>query len=120
MVSEYKNALRKLWTGRCTVFVLEQKVNEQNGRSEPVEIVTLRDEPCRLSYKSIPSASQNSEATAVTQAIKLFLSKEIKIPEGSKIEVVQEGVTALYEKSGAAAVYSNHQEITLELFKEWA
>ena len=30
------------------------------------------------------------------------------------------GVTRDYERSGKSAVYSCHQEVPLELFKEWA
>jgi len=44
----------------------------------------------------------------------------VDIPEGSKITVTQNGVTHDYERSGKPAVYSCHQEVPLELFKEWA
>ena len=38
----------------------------------------------------------------------------------SKITVTQNGVTGDYARSGVPAVYVSHQEVTLELFKEYA
>lgn len=116
----HREAIMSIWTGLCSVYVRETKVNEANGRDEPIEVLKLENVPCRLSYKTIASTSENSEAELVHQAVKLFLLKEVEIPPGSKLVVTQEGKTAAYVKSGEAAVYSVHQEIMLELFKEWA
>lgn len=44
----------------------------------------------------------------------------MEIPEGAKITVTQNGATKDYVRSGKSAVYSCHQEVPLELFKEWA
>ena len=41
-------------------------------------------------------------------------------PVMPKITVTQNGVTRDYERSGKPAVYTCHQEVPLELFKEWA
>lgn len=120
MVNSYKNALRKLWDGACDVFIRETAVNKANGRNEPVETCVLRGESCRLSFSTVTATSENSEAALVKQVVKLFISKDVTIPEGSKIVVTQKGVTANYRRSGKPAVYSTHQELVLEHFKEWA
>ena len=58
--------------------------------------------------------------TGVAQTIKLFLEPEPVVPPGSRIEVTQQGRTESYAQSGKAAVYSSHQEILLEIWKEYA
>lgn len=120
MVSSYQSALQKLWDGLCDVYVRETKVNEANGRDEPVVVPVLQNVRCRLSFSSITSTSENSEAALIQQVVKLFLAKDVEIPPGSKIVVTQEGKTEAYVKSGEPAVYRYHQEIVLERFKEWA
>lgn len=120
MVNSYKNALRKLWDGVCDVFIRETVVNKANGRNEPTETCVLQGEPCRLSFSTVTATSENSEAALVKQVVKLFISKDVVIPEGSKIVVTQEGAAASYCRSGKPAIYSTHQEYVLEHFKEWA
>lgn len=120
MVSSYRNALQKLWDGSCDVYVRETRVNPANGRDEPVIVPVIRNVRCRLSFSSITSTSENSEAALVQQVVKLFLNKDVEIPPGSKIVVTQEGETRAYVRSGDPAVYRYHQEIMLERFKEWA
>ena len=119
-MSDYKKAIQSLWTGRATITVREGVYNPANGRTEPVERVTLADQPCRVSYSTVMGTEPNSEAALVVQTVKLFIELAVDIPEGSKITVTQNGVTRDYERSGKPAVYTNHQEIPLELFKEWA
>ncbi|MCM1440358.1 MAG: hypothetical protein NC131_14310 [Roseburia sp.] len=120
MVSSYQNALRKLWVGRCDLFVRETSVNPANGRNEPTEVQKLVGEPCRLSFSNITSTTEQDSAARIQQVVKLFISKEVEVPPGSKIVVTQNGVTQVFTHSGEPAVYSTHQEIVLETFKEYA
>lgn len=120
MVSSYQDALQKLWTGRCDVFVREDAVNPANGRNEPEEVLKLADVPCRISFQSIPAAVEQESAARLQQTVRLFLAREYLIPPGSKIVVRQNGAAGVYACSGEPAVYSCHQEIMLESFKGWA
>lgn len=121
MVNSYQKALQKLWTGVCDVYVYDRDyINPANGRNEAKEVLKQQGVPCRLSFKAIPSTTDDNEAALVKQSVKLFFSKEVTIPPGAKLVVTQEGTTAAYAKSGRAAVYRYHQEIQLELFKEYA
>ena len=52
------------------------------------------------------------------QTIKLFISPLVNVPAGSKITVTQNNQIQVYKASGQPAVYTNHQEIELELFDE--
>lgn len=116
----YKKAVQRLWTGRATVTVQDGVLNPANGRTEPVERITATEVPCRISYSSVKSTEPSDEAAVVAQAVTLFIAPSVDIPEGAKITVTQNGVTADYERSGKPAVYSGHKEVPLELFKEWA
>jgi len=120
MVTGHKKALQMLWKGTYSVFIREERLNPITKRTEFEEVPIYTDQPCKLSFKTIPSTNENNNAAEVVQVTKLFISNEIDIPAGSKIRVTQNGKTADYEKSGEPAVYTNHQEITLELFKGWA
>lgn len=112
--------LQKLWEGKCTVKVRQSKVNPVTKKTEFDEVISYTDEPCKLSFETITSTDENDNAARITQKLKLFIAPEIVIPPGSKITVTQNERTVDYEKSGEPAVYSNHKEIILNLFKGWS
>lgn len=117
---KYKQALGILWKDRCKVTVREYIVNPDNGQDELQERVLFEDEPCRLSYKAVAANADTEEAAALKQTIKLFISSDIEVPAGSKIEITRNNKALAFTASGEPALYTNHQEITLDLFKEWA
>lgn len=119
-MSNYQDALQRLWDGRCTVYTQTSTVNTSTGRNVITEVVAIQNEPCRLSFSSAASTTENSEAALVQQSVKLFISNAVSIPPGSKLVITQEGVTETYKRTGKPATYRYHQEIALELFKEWA
>lgn len=117
----YAAAIKSLWRGKCTVTVRNNDTtNENTGRVVEGEVDTYTDEPCRISFDTVNATQPENNAANIVQSITLFIDRAVVIPEGSKITVTQNGVTAAYEKSGKPAVYSTHQEIPLEIFKGWA
>ena len=120
VMNGYEKALRKLWNGSCDVYTIETVRNQQNGRDEPTEVQIVCGEPCHLSFSSISSVTEQDSAPLVQQTVKLFLSKEVEIPAGSKIVVRQNDRETAYAKSGEPAVYHCHQEIPLVLFERYA
>ncbi len=116
----YARAVKSLWKGKCTVTVRENVTNKAKGRTEKVETDIYTDEPCRISFENTQQTGIVHGAAAVQQSITLFLDPGVIVPPGSKITVIQDNVTAVYANSGKAAIYSAHQEISLELFKGWA
>ncbi len=120
MVTAYEKAIKSLWIGRCTVYTITHQINEVNKRSEAVEVISLQDEPCRLSFKTITATEPDTESAIVRQVVKLIISKTAEIPPGSKIVVTQNGKTGTYTRSGDPAIYTHHQEIVLEKAKERA
>ena len=116
----YQNALKRLWDGRCDVYSYKSGTDRATGRTIQTETLIVRDEPCRLSYSTVSATAPASEASDVRQVVRLFIAKNVDIPEGSKLIVTQEGRTETYRRTGKPAVYSVHQEIMIELEKEWA
>lgn len=117
----YAAAIKSLWRGKCTVTVRNNDTTDENtGRVVVGEVDTYTDEPCRISFDTVNATQLENSAANIVQSITLFIDRAVVIPEGSKITVMQNGATAVYEKSGKPAVYSTHQEIPLEIFKGWA
>lgn len=114
------NPLKTLWKGSCTVICRVKKQDPITKRTEFVEETVYTDEPCRLSYQRLSPTTDKNGVAEVVQVPKLFLSKELMIPSGSKIIVTQNERTVEFSNSSEPAVYTNHQEIVLELFKGWA
>lgn len=117
-VVKVRRALEKGYDGIFTVTE-HKKITKPNHTTGFSDVEVLVDQPCRLSFSAIPSAS-NGDVAEINQTVKLFFAPEITIKEGSKITVTQNGVTTAYKQSGTPAVYSTHKEILLELFKGWA
>lgn len=108
-----------MYSGSCTVIEHRKTKNENTKLMEWQEVTVLEDQPCRLSFDQNQPVTQLASAAAMDQKIKLFLASELAIKPGSKIIVTQNGVTTEYTYSSVPAVYATHQEILLELFKEW-
>ena len=119
MVS-YEQAIKSLWTGKCTVTVRESVTDETTGRTSTIERPLLDDVACRISYDKVQTTNPADGAARVVQAVTLITDAGLKIPPGSKITVTQNGVCGEYEMSGTPAVYSQHQEIPLKIFGGWA
>ena len=117
----YAAAIKSLWRGKCTVTVRNNDtIDENTGRAVVCEVDTYKDEPCRISFDTVNATQPENNAANIVQSITLFIDRAVVVPEGSKITVTQNNVTAIYERSGAPAIYSTHQEIPLEIREGWA
>lgn len=115
-----RKAIEATYFGTLKVTEMQKVRDTVTGISETKEVVVLEDTPCRLSFETIQSTSQTDVAAELVQITKLFIPPDIRIKEGSKITVIQDGVTKEYAASGTAAVYPTHQEIVLRLFERYA
>lgn len=117
----HRKAVESRYDGVCAIFGYG-KVTDDTGGSKLTkerEYLIAKDIPCRISFSSIPTASENGVAVSKQQSVKLFLAPEIEVKAGSKNVVTQNGITTEYKNSGKPAVYPSHQEINLELFRGW-
>lgn len=113
-----KNPLATLWVGKCTIYEFKDVTNPDTFQTTQEEVPVLVDEPCRLSYNFEQSTDIRSGAAVVSQSITLFIRPNLTIKPGSIIEITQNNVTERYCDSGQPAIYRNHQEIILELYKD--
>lgn len=116
---EVKKHIESMYEGICTITE-RRKIEREDGSTGLEDVPVFADQPCKVSYKSIPAASPGGVNASLTQQIKLFLDPTISVKPGSKITVTQNGIMTEYKSSGQPAVYRTHQEVVLELKKERA
>lgn len=121
MVSINKNsALSKLYTGICKIYEYENFIDENNKVTKQRLKMKYDNIPCRVSYynnsSNILASKEDTFNNIITQRVKIFLDNNITIKAGSIIEVRQNGKVTKYKNSGEPVIYSNHQEIMLEIF----
>lgn len=114
------NPLSVLWTGRCTIYEYHDVTDPETYQTKQQLSPVVIDEPCRLSYNHEQATVVQSGAAVVSQGITLFIRPDLVIKSGSVIEVTQNGVTEKYKGSTKPAVYTNHQQITLNLYEDHA
>lgn len=115
-----RKSIESNYCGVATVVEHKKTTDKKSKLIKYDDVVILENQPCKLSYETISTANQNKSAASVTQTTKLFISPDIIIKPGSKITVIQSGITTDYTYSGVPAVYLTHQEIMLELFERWS
>lgn len=115
-----RKAIESTYEGVCNIIEYGSVRDKKSKITRQQEITVLQNQPCKLSFEKIAASVQTDTGAAVSQGVKLFIAPEIEVKCGSKIVVTQNGVTNAYSASGQSAVYSSHQEIMLELWKEWA
>lgn len=116
-----RKAIESTYTGKCTVTVSREIKDKRTKITRTnVEVVVVKNQPCKLSFEKISAAVQTKTAALISQSTKLFISPKIKISPGSKIVVEQNGIKSEYCASGEPAVYPTHQEIMLELLERGA
>ncbi len=115
-----RRAQEATYEGLCTIYEYRDVTDEKTKLSSEEEVAVIEDQPCKLSFEKLNSVVQTETAAVQAQGVKLFLAPEIAVGSNSKIVVTQNGITSEYSASGVPAVYSTHQEITLESFRGWA
>ena len=115
-----RRAQEATYEGICTIYEYRDVTDEKTKLSSEEEVAVIEDQPCKLSFEKLNSVVQTETAAVQAQGVKLFLAPEIAVGSNSKIVVTQNGITNEYSASGIPAVYSTHQEITLESFRGWS
>lgn len=114
------NPLSVLWTGRCTILEYQDVIDPDTFQTSQKEVIVVENEPCRISFSSEAVTSPSTGVAEMSQFTVLFIRSDLEIDAGSIIEVTQNGNTTKYKRSGKPAIYTNHQEIRLTLYEEYA
>lgn len=118
-----RRAIESFYTDRATVTIRQPyiKPNKATGYKE---FIVFQNQPCKLSFnyrtQSQLPTNKSDAAYTIEQIVKVFIAPECDIPPGSKITVIRNGKNYDYCQSGMPAIFTNHQEITLDTFQEWA
>ncbi|MCD8089343.1 MAG: hypothetical protein LUD81_01730 [Clostridiales bacterium] len=104
-----------LYEGSFSAYEFITETDDETGIVSTVKTEYISAKPCRLSYELISENRQSRFLGYKSQSAKLFCSPDIEVKDGSEIAVVQNGRTEEYISSGAAAVYTGHQEINLKI-----
>lgn len=114
-----KMAIEKLYEDTCNIYTYEKITEANTGITKQVKKIYLENISCRMSFSNFPSTT-NDEQAKLTQSIKLFLPSDILIKAGSYVSIYRQGLITDYVCSGKPAIYKTHQEINLELYKDYA
>ena len=114
MFDAHREAIERMYLGKCTIIELEDEVIGSIAVSAGAEKVVAEDMPCKIVRKSTNPSIQTDSISEIDYNVVLYINPDIKINSGSKIVVTQNGVTAKYERAGEPFVYPTHQEIGLK------
>lgn len=120
MVALARSAIESMYVGTCNISEMQETTDSIRKITTHSPKEVLKNQPCRLSFKTIVKSNETGTGAVLAQEVKLFLSPDIVVKPGSKITVTQNGFTRDYKNSGEPACFSSHQEIVLELFKGWS
>lgn len=117
-----RQAIEGLYDATMTVSTQQKKTDPKTNLTTTgwAPVPELTDIACRLSYKTVTTTSPSNGGAAVAQTVQVFTAPEHNIPAGSRISITAKGVTVDYKQSGPPERHANHQQIPLELTKEWA
>lgn len=122
-MSNYMNIARKViesqYDSKCDVFEKKKTKDMKTKIITFKEIQVYKKQKCRVSFEDIYVAEETDTKTNVSVKTKLFISPDIKINPGSKVVVTKKGKSTEYISSGIPAIYDTHQEIILNIFKDW-
>lgn len=120
-VAAYRKTIEKLYDDTCNIYENGLRKDPKTKITKPTaDNLVVKNQQCRISFKTISPTNQTESNNKISQEIKLFIAPELLIKEGSKIVITRNGRTTEYKNSGTPAIYSTHQEIILTLVKEYA
>lgn len=119
-INSARSAIEMLYDWKCDIVEFKSVKDDTTKITSNKEITILEDIPCKLSFKNTNTpAVQDDKKASVIQDVKLIISPDIVIKEGSKIIAKKDGIKRQYSMSGIPANYSTHQEIPLKKFIRW-
>ena len=85
---DIQSIVAMMYKDTCTIVERQKVKDPSTKKTEFKEVIVLKDQPCRLSYKSFPETSVDNVAR-MTQQVKLFPLIEcleyITLPNGRAV-----------------------------------
>lgn len=116
----HRQAVELLYEDTCSIYERQPVRDEVTKITKQQEVLVQEDLPCKLSFESLDPTSMQEGAAKQTVSVKLFLTPDLLVKEGSKLLVTHQGTETAYQRSGIPAAYATHQEVMLEPFERWA
>lgn len=118
LLKSYRESLERFYTDTCSIYEYQKAKDPKTKITESKLVKVFENIPCRISFKNVATAQQTDSSATISQITTLFISPEIVIKENSKIDIIRNDRVLEYKNSGTPAIYSTHQEISLNLYKE--
>lgn len=116
-----RRAIESLYDSTCNIYEYGRFKDEDGITQTGLNPVpTYENQACRLSFESVKPTNQTETVAKIAQSIKLFIAPELNIKPNSKIIITRLGKTIAYSFSSVPAIYSSHQEISLNLYEDEA
>ena len=115
-----RKAIESTYEDSCNVFELLDIYDENSKQTTKKEVIVLENQSGKISYKTVSKNEETETGSEKSQVIEMFISPDIKIKSGSKIEVTHRGIKTVYKNSGEPSIYETQQTIILELFDKWS
>ena len=109
-----------LWIAQCTIYEYQEVIDPDTHQTTHELFPVVVNEPCRLSFTRETSTNVATGVAQMMQTTMLFIRPDLEIKAGSVMEVTQRGRTTKYKRSSKPAIYSDHQEVVLELYEDKA
>lgn len=117
-----RKAIESRYESTCSVFVYNDKFDEDTKQTKRVRELLIENQPCRLSYQTQAFASlvstQAEGVPSAYQSTKVFLAPELDIPENSELEVNWQGRVLKFKRSSVPVIHTNHQEVMVEVLDQ--
>ena len=115
-----KTQVESLYTDRVTVYENKPVTDLTDMTTSMKWVEVLKDIPCRLSYLGRASTTETEGEYYDNSStyIKLFISPDISIKEGSRVEILRDGKLLQFKSSGSNMLYRTHREINLSWDKD--
>lgn len=121
MVEKIKNAIKPFYKDECTVFETRVKTGQRTEFEKEIKYSSV---PCRISAKSYlfgeNAGKRQKNLLEAEKRVKLFCPPEYEISPGSRIEVFSMGRKILFGRSGQMHHYRTHNEVMIEILKDYA
>lgn len=112
--------IEMLYKDSCTVIELQDVIDPITHITSKQEVIVHENVPCKISYRTQQPTGDGVAGSLNSFLTVIQLSPDLEIKAGSRIDVTRNGKTTSYKNSGEAAMYHNHQEITLTLLDDYA